>query len=155
MSYISFDKSSIMVDDDVNRLVENNDDLNLTMTKFDGSLFPNATPKLMRKRKAEDETLPFSTTKKLVFFSFLFLPTLPVVFFCFYFYQLFHFYLHCALLSISGSPSGNDPSKIIVGLVKLLLCPNLLVQCLHKCMEIRLCLEILVKFSSGVTLNAR
>jgi hypothetical protein len=23
-----------------------------------------ATPKLMRKRKAEDETLPFSTTKK-------------------------------------------------------------------------------------------
>lgn len=58
MSYVSFDKSSVMVD---------GDDLGISEYDIQESIvYPTvaATPKLMRKRKAEDETLPFSTSKK-------------------------------------------------------------------------------------------
>jgi len=58
VSYVSFDKSSVLV---------NEEDLGTSEYDIHESVsYPTAaaTPKLMRKRKAEDETLPFSTTKK-------------------------------------------------------------------------------------------
>ena len=59
MSYVSFDKSSDTIDTDVFGAV--------TITGPNNSLAVptvTATPKLMRKRRAEDESLPFSTSKK-------------------------------------------------------------------------------------------
>jgi hypothetical protein len=64
MSYISFDKSSAFIDG------ENVDESSIhevDNTDIEASIMPAVTPKLMlRKRKADDESMPFSTTKRLV-----------------------------------------------------------------------------------------
>ena len=58
MSVMSIaDKSSILVTDYV-------DDGGYMYEYESNPLYPEATPKLMRKRKAEDEVVPFSASKK-------------------------------------------------------------------------------------------
>lgn len=57
MSFSSIDKSSIV-------MIGNPDDTDSIVCDYFDPLCPNATPKMMRKRKAEEEMVPFSASKK-------------------------------------------------------------------------------------------
>ena len=62
MSCVSFENSSVMIDDDV--IACQDDDT--TLEHFDFSAYPMVTPKLINKRKADDEIVAFSASKRFV-----------------------------------------------------------------------------------------
>lgn len=68
LSYISFEKSVVMGDQH-----RADGDLDATIEALDISLRPAMTPCLIRKRKAEEEFVPFSAKKRsFCFFTFYF-----------------------------------------------------------------------------------
>lgn len=60
LSYISFEKSSVVDGDD--DLAQSN--IIARVEEFNMSCCPPATPRLIRKRKAEEEMAPFSVKKR-------------------------------------------------------------------------------------------